>query len=62
MKKFLQAIKPRKTKYGSIQGRLSMFILHLAYVIEGFLFLLTLGCFRIELSEYLLFQNKFIRD
>lgn len=55
-------IKLRKLKYRSLKGRISYFVIHLAYIIDFIILVFSLGNYTIDLAENLLFDCKWIDD
>ncbi len=55
-------IKLRKLKYRSLKGRISCFIVGLAYVIDFIILIVSLGNYTIDLAETLLFNCNWIDD
>lgn len=55
-------IRLRRLRYGSLRGRISYLIIHLAKVIDFVILVISLGYFTIDLAESLTFDCKWIDD
>ncbi len=55
-------IKLRKLKYKSLTGRLKFILLHICYVIDFIIIILSFSCYTIDLAETLLFKCDWMED